>query len=110
VIETEEDALVVDGAAEDDFEFIDELLFEKAACAKATTAQTAQVNLGNTKKGDFLDNCGRITGGSPWVSSWFVPIRAVLTPSIAPMDKIRCISRFIPTPTPGSMPIRRSIW
>lgn len=64
--ETQENPLAVDGAAEDDFEFIDELLFEKAACAKATTAQTAQVNLGNTKKGDFLNNCGRVTGGSPW--------------------------------------------
>ncbi len=61
-----ENALAIDGAAEDDHELIDELLFEKASCIMATSAQIATVNQGSAKKTSFLNECGRITGGSPW--------------------------------------------
>ena len=63
---SEENSLAIDGAAEDDHELIDELLFEKASCVRATSAQIATVNLGSTKKTNFLNECGRATAGSPW--------------------------------------------
>lgn len=38
----------------------------QASCKKATAAQVAQVNLGNSKKQKFLDACARATNGSSW--------------------------------------------
>ncbi len=62
----EENPLAIDAAAEDDHELIDELLFEKASCVRATSAQIATVDMGSTKKTSFLNECGRATAGSPW--------------------------------------------
>ncbi len=63
---TVENPLAIDAAAEDDHELIDELLFEKASCVRATSAQIATVNSGSAKKTSFLNECGRATAGSPW--------------------------------------------
>jgi hypothetical protein len=68
-----ENSDAVDAAAEDDFELIEDWLFEKATCAKATNAQVAQIQIGNSKKQDFLDQCGRATGGSPWCQQLIRP-------------------------------------
>lgn len=51
---------------EEDAELIEDLMYEKASCVKATSSQISTVNLGNTKVEDFLDQCGIATQGSPW--------------------------------------------
>jgi hypothetical protein len=70
-----ENPLAIDAAAEDDHEFIDELLFEKASCVRATSAQIATVNMGSTKITSFLNDCGRATAGSPWCQQLVRPNR-----------------------------------
>lgn len=46
---------------------------ELAACRKATVQQLFQVNLGNDKKDEFLDQCIRQTGSSYWCSQLVRP-------------------------------------
>lgn len=58
---------------DEDAELIEELLFEKATCVKATSSQISTVNLGNKKVGDFLDLCGVATQGSPWCQQLIRP-------------------------------------
>jgi hypothetical protein len=62
----EENPLAIDAGAEDDHELIDDLLFEKASCVRATSAQIATVDMGSAKKANFLNECGQATAGSPW--------------------------------------------
>ena len=78
-----ENVLAIDGAAEDDFEFLDESLTEKAACLKASSAQISQVELGNSQKQSFLDGCGRATGGSPWCQQ-------LIRPNPSSISSFRC--------------------
>lgn len=53
-------------AHEDDLESVFDGHIEFIGCKKATRAQRAEVNLGNSKKDLFLQKCGEATNNSPW--------------------------------------------
>lgn len=52
---------------EDDFELHEgSTRFQPLACQAASASQKSQVNLGNTKKDSFLQQCASYTRSSPW--------------------------------------------
>lgn len=59
---------------EDDFELTNRAAFARPlACRAASSAQKAQVNLGNTKKDRFLQSCATTTNSSPWCAQLVRP-------------------------------------
>lgn len=59
---------------EDDFELTARGAFARPmACRAANSSQKAQVNLGNTKKDRFLQNCATTTNSSPWCAQLVRP-------------------------------------
>lgn len=64
--ESEIPSEITEEHVDEDAELIEDLIYEKASCAKATSSQISTINVGNTKVEDFLDQCGIATQGSPW--------------------------------------------
>lgn len=62
-----------DGFIEDDFELTSSGEMRAFACKAATSSQKSQVNLGNTKKDQFLRDCATSTNSSPWCAQLVRP-------------------------------------
>lgn len=58
---------------EDDLEFLDFQVSEKASCSKATSVQIAKINEGNQKKQKFLNACADETNNSLWCEQLIRP-------------------------------------
>lgn len=71
---TNEDASVEHSELiEDDLEFLDFQVSEKAVCSKANSSQIAVLNQGNSKKEKFLSACADETNRSPWCEQLIRP-------------------------------------